>query len=122
MPYKIIPEEKGLLTKWWGQATSSEIVQMQEQGHARPDYDRLHYSIHDFSECDHFACNQSDIEYSAALDGAASKTNKQILIAIVGSNPEVLEVVNAYIGFGLSPYPVRVFFSMEDARAWVMQT
>lgn len=122
MPYKIIPEDHGLLIQWWGDVATSEIVQMQEQGHARQDFDRLHYAIHDFSACDHFAIVESDIEYSAALDGAASKTNNKIKIAVVGGNQEVMKVVNAYINYGLSPYPVRVFFSLEDARAWVTQT
>ncbi len=119
MPYELISEEKGLLTKWWGKVTSSEMIQMQEQVHAHPEFENLHYSIHDFSKCDYFACNKDDIEYSAAIDGAASKTNNQILIAVVSSNPEVLEAVYAYVGCGLSPYPVRAFLFMEDARAWL---
>jgi hypothetical protein len=119
MPYKIIPEQNGLLTKWWGTVTSSEMIRMQEQVHALPDFAHLNYSIHDFSECNHFTYSENDVEYSAAIDGEAAKTNNQILIAVVGGNPEVWEVVNSYVGFGLSPYPVRVFFSMDDARAWV---
>jgi|GEM_PF-4562662 len=95
---------------------------MQERGHAHPDFDILHYSIHDFSDCGRFACNESEIEYSAAIDGAASATNNKIKVAVCGGNPDVLEVVNAYMSNGLSPFPVRVFSSIEDARKWVTQT
>jgi hypothetical protein len=122
MPYKLIPENSGLLIKWWGSATSSEMIRLQEEGHARPDFDNLHYSIHDFSECDHIVSSKEDLQYSAAIDRAASLSNKNILIALVSSNPEVLEAVDGYMGMGLSPYPIRVFSSMEGARAWVTLT
>ncbi len=92
---------------------------MQEQGHADPGFDHVRYSIHDFSECDHFAVSQSDIQYSAAIDGAASRMNRTIKIAIVGGNEKVLEVVKAYMEVGLSPFPVGFFSTMEEARAWV---
>ena len=34
MPYKTIQEEHGVLTKWWGDASTSELIHMQEKVHA----------------------------------------------------------------------------------------
>lgn len=120
MPYKTIQEEHGLLTKWWGHATTSELIQMQEQAHASPEFDRNRYSIHDFGECNHFDCFPGDIDFSAAIDGAASISNPKIKIAVVAANQVVFEMVNAYMGAGLSPYPLRFFPSMREARAWAI--
>ena len=120
MPYKTIQEEHGVLTKWWGDASTSELIHMQEKVHAMPDFDIFFYSIHDFSQCDHFASKQNEVEYASALDAAAFLTNPKFKIAIVGANPEVLEAVNSFIILGLSPYPLRTFSLMDEARAWVM--
>lgn len=49
---------------------------MQERGHASPEFDCARYSIHDFSECDHFACDHEEIQHSAAIDGAAGRANR----------------------------------------------
>lgn len=80
MPYKSIWEERGLLTRWWGSATTAELIQMQERGHASPEFDCARYSIHDFCECDHFACYHEEIQHSAAIDGAAGRANRDIKI------------------------------------------
>jgi hypothetical protein len=89
MPYKTTLEENLLLTQWWGHSTISELIQLQSQWHAHPDFDRIRYSIHDFSECDTFAYDQSSNEYSAAIDMAASLSNPHIKIAVVAANTEV---------------------------------
>lgn len=118
MPYKTTRESHGLLTKWWGHSTNTEMVQMQEQVHSHPDFDAVRYSVHDFSSCESFAPSDSDVEFSAAIDGAASKSSKLIKIAIVAANSGVADMVSRYIGSGLSPYPVKFFTSMQEARVW----
>lgn len=120
MPYKITHEKHGALTKWWGDASTLELIQMQEQLHAHPDFDRMHYSLHDLAECVRFASKQDEVAYSAAIDGAASISNAKLRIAIVAANPEVLAAVNAYMDFELSPLPLRIFSFMDEARAWVL--
>lgn len=119
MPYKTTWESYGLLTEWRGNSTNTEMVQMQEQVHSHPDFDAVRYSIHDFSSCESFAPSNSDVEFSAAIDGAASKSSKLIKIAIVAANSGVADMVSRYIDSGLSPYPVKFFSSLLEAREWV---
>jgi len=119
MPYQTTIENRGLRVQWSGQATTAELIRMQEAAHAHPAFETFHYAIHDFRECEHFDHAQGDIEYSAALDGAASMTNAQIRIAIVGTSDEIKTLVNVYMNTALSPYPLRFFDTMDDARAWV---
>lgn len=118
MPYKTTWEANGLLTEWWGHSTNAEMVHMQEQAHCHPDFDTVRYSIHDFSRCESFAPSNVDIEFSAAIDGAASRKSKLINIAIVGANTGVSDMVSRYIDIGLSPYPVKFFDSLQEAREW----
>lgn len=119
MPYKMTWESHGMLTEWHGHSSNAEMVQMQEQVHCHPNFDTARYSIHDFSKCESFAPCNSDIEFSAAIDLAASKTSKLIKIAIVAANAEVSDMVSKYMDTGLSPYPVQFFSSLQEAREWV---
>lgn len=119
MPYVIIHEAHGVLVKWWGHASSADVVRMQEQAHANPNYDQFRYSIHDFSECVGFSCDLADMEYSAAIDAAAARINQRVKVAVVTNLPEVLQAAQAYWDNGLSPYPIRTFSTLEDARTWV---
>lgn len=118
MPYTTTLEAHGLLTEWRGHATNAEMVQMQEQVHRHPKFDVVRYSIHDFSKCDSFAPDNDDVEFSAAIDGAASTTSRLIKIAIVAANSGVLEMVSRYLESGHSPYPVQFFASLKEARKW----
>lgn len=119
MPFQTTIEKRGLLVQWSGRATTAELIRMQEAAHAHSAFETFHYAIHDFRECGHFDHVQGDIEYSAALDGAASMTNAQIRIAIVGASDEIKALVDVYMNTALSPYPLRFFDTMDAARGWV---
>ena len=118
MPYKTTREPHGLLTEWSGHSTNAEMVQMQEQVHRRADFDSVRYSIHDFSKCESFVPSDYDVEFSAAIDAAASKTSKFLKIAIVAANSGVTEMVSRYVDLDISPYPVKFFATLQEARAW----
>lgn len=107
-----------MLTEWWGHSTNAEMIQMQERVHCHPSADSIRYSIHDFSKCQIFEPNSCDSEYSAAIDGAASRTSKIVKIAFVGANAGVLEMVRQYVDSGLSIFPVQFFASLQEAREW----
>lgn len=61
---------------------------------------------------------RDDIEHSAAIDEATSKTNPEIRIAVVAANAEVTDMVNAYLKAMGSHYPLRFFPTMTEARTW----
>lgn len=119
MPYKTIWENNGAFTKWWGHSTSAELVEFLQRGQATPDFERIRYSIHDFSECESFSHDKCELEFVAALDGAGERTNPRIKIAVVAMRSDVIEMIHVYEQTMLSPYPLRIFSSVADARAWV---
>lgn len=118
MPYSTTLEKHGFFTRWQGTVTTAEVIRMQEQAHADPRFDSIHYSIHDFSECDALVYAPDSFDYIAAIDAAASKSNARIKIAIVTTNPAIAEGVQNYRNAGLSPFPMRLFASVDEARAW----
>lgn len=120
MPFRTTWEKDGLLTEWSGHATNAEMLQMQERVHCDPRFDvSVRYSIHDFSKCESFTPNRSDVEFSAAIDGAAGVTSKVLKIAIVAANAGVTDMVSQYLDIGLSPYPVKFFATLQEAREWL---
>lgn len=119
MPFDTTWERRGILTEWWGNATMTEMYQMQERVHGHPDFDDIEYSMHDFTKCVSLSHSGDDAAYAAAIDGAASKSNPTIKIAIVGANANIVAFCNEYIFTKLSPYPVRFFRTMNEAREWV---
>jgi len=119
MAYETLKEPRGILVTWRGAASAAEMIQMQEGAHAHAAFDTFRYSIHDFSRCDSFSWTPGDIEYSAAIDRAASQSNPNINIAIVGAKADVMEGAKAYIQTTFSPFPIRFFASLAEARSWV---
>lgn len=120
MPFKTTWETHGLLTEWSGHATNTEMVQMQERVHCDPRFDvSVRYSIHDFSKCESFTPNRRDVEFSAAIDGAAGMTSKALKIAIVAANAGAADMVSQYLNTRLSPYPVKFFATLQEAREWL---
>jgi hypothetical protein len=119
MPYKINWEPRGVLTQWWGHSTTAEMLKMQEHVHAHPNFDDIRYSIHDFTQCESYCSpDEGDVDYSAAIDAAASVTNWQVKIAIVSTSDDVINIVSQYVETGISNYPVRFFPTLQDAREW----
>ena len=58
----------------------------------------------------------------AAIDSVASKTNKQIKIAQVTKDQDMIELVTRYDDqLEDNTYETRVFSSLEDARKWLAQ-
>lgn len=62
-----------------------------------------------------------EIEEMSAIDSAAALTNKNIRIAVVATNPDVLAAANTYASSSLTVIPTKVFCSMSEARAWLGQ-
>ena len=103
--------------------TGSEEVQLsihRAQSDAR--FDAITDEIIDFTGCEQAKVRLDVVEEVAATDFAASKSNPNIRRVVVTDNPEIMNAVNHYIDSGLSPYPIRVFSSVADAREWFTLT
>jgi hypothetical protein len=119
MPYRSVWEAHGVLTTWEGCATGEEFIDFIKKGQADPSFDELRYSLHDFTACTSTDFSLASIEELAALDSAGALTNSRIKIGVVTNREDVRSKVRDYLGTELSPYPVRIFPSIDEARNWV---
>lgn len=114
-------EKRGIVRRFFGKVTGQDLAASAIEGQADRRFDQLRYVINDFRDCESFVVDPATMEEVAARDSGAAKTNGNIVIAVVSDDPKVLEVSDIYVKDPLSPYPVKNFGTMEDARAWLLE-
>lgn len=119
MPYRITWEEHGIHVRYTGIVTTEEVLAYatEVQGDAR--FDDIRYSLNDFSACEGVVSSQPALELLAAGDNGAAASNPRVKIAVVTDRQDVIDTVRAYLEIGLSRYPLRIFPTLTEARAWV---
>jgi hypothetical protein len=118
--YKIVWEPpSGVLKQHYGAVTGEEILQavVEVEGNAR--FDELRYVINDLSRCTEFSVDREYVDLVAAIDRAASLTNRNIRIAIVAADPAIVDMAAHFAESPVNVYPTRLFATLEDARTWV---
>ncbi|MCL4696113.1 MAG: hypothetical protein KJ023_03490 [Burkholderiaceae bacterium] len=84
-------------------------------------FDCVRYVINDFSACTDLSVDMEVIREMAAMDSAASHSNPHIRIAIVGVSELIQAGIAAYAGVALSPYPVKLVATLDEARRWLTE-
>lgn len=118
MAYRLEWEPRGAYKSFHGFVTSDEFSASIAafQGDAR--FDTARYSINDFSDVDGHGVTESDVRRFAAFAVGAFNTNRRIRIAIVTTDPGIRALVEFYASPGLAPFPLAIFATLPDARAW----
>jgi hypothetical protein len=122
MPYQLSWDRSTTLTVTYsGQTSAAEFLKavLAEQGDYR--FDTLRRVLHDFTGitgCTHTNEILAEMDYQSI--GAAC-TNPDIRIAIVATRPDVNAMFDALLDLRLSAYPMRIFTSLTEARAWLSQ-
>lgn len=120
MPYKITWKPRGVIWTFYNSITSHEAMQANLDIYGDPRFDDLLYQIVDISAVDKFDVIDEDLDTAAALDHAATLSNSRLVVAIVATKKEAIEVAKLYeAGMRDSSWKVRVFCSIEDARKWI---
>lgn len=114
-------EERGIVRRFIGKVTGQDLAASAIEGQADARFDLLRYVINDFRDCESLVVDPSTMEEVAARDSGAARTNGNIVIAVVSDDPRVLAVSDLYVRDPLSPYPVRNFGTMDEARAWLRE-
>lgn len=119
MPFITTWENRGIYTEWTGHSSSAEMVEFLTATQANQQFDGAVYSIHDFSACESFSLDDDEMAFVAALDSAGALTNAKIKIAVVTRREDVRNMVTFYRNTLLSRYPVKIFETLHEARAWL---
>lgn len=120
MPHRISYEANaGACIRYWGDVTIEEIARVVRQGQALPSFTDRRYTIHDFTGIERFSCGPQAVEGLAATDSGAALTNRRLQVLVVTTRPEIEQMVRDYRAVGVPAFPVQVFPSMQEARAWL---
>jgi hypothetical protein len=120
MPFHIIKEQRGVYKKFSGFVTNCEFLQSIFENQSDPDYDRLVYSINDFSEVTDHNVTPKDVNIAGGYALGAEFTNSQIKIAIITEDQGIQDLVSGFTA--ISNYPLKIFSSVQDARNWIAKS
>ncbi len=119
MGYELHWEDRGVVKGYFGQVSSEELLAPVVATEADERFDTLRFVINDFLEAKSVAFTQADIDAIAAHDMGAAVTNPHIKVAVVATQPEVIDLVQRYMQAAVRAYPTSIFSTMAEARAWV---
>ena len=114
-------EALGVHRKLIGQVRGAELLASVMEVEGDPRFDELRYTINDLSECEQLSVTREDVQHIAAVDYAASRSNPRIRVAVVGSMPQLRELIDLYSQTAQDAYPMRLFQTLEEARVWLRQ-
>jgi hypothetical protein len=117
--YELHWEGRGVVKRYFGQVSGEELLAPVVATEADERFDMLRFVINDFLEAKSVVFTQADIDTIAAHDMGAAATNPYIKVAVVATQPEVIDLVQRYMQAAVRAYPTSIFSTMAEARAWV---
>lgn len=119
MPCRLTWEPKGVVRQCTGITTGSEIAASVREVEADARFDDLRFVINDLTDCAGLSIAPEDVAYFAAMDTAAAYSNERIRIAMVGTLPDMANLVAGYARLLRGVYRVRRFETLREARDWL---
>lgn len=113
-------ESQGVVVTYSNQLHSKALARIVRDIQSDPHYDNLRYVIHDCSLCTGADYSVNDLLELAATDGVAARTNLNVRVAMVATQPEIVDLTKTYLSFGLNLHEVKMFSTIHEARMWVM--
>ncbi len=119
MGYEIHWKPGGVVRRFFGHVTGSELLAVVVEIQADERFDSLHYVINDFLDVSGFALTPNAIDEISAIDGAAAMTNSRIRVATVATAPAIVATSTQFANSPLNAYLTRIFESMTNAMEWL---
>lgn len=121
MAFSLTWEEHGVLVEFSGKVSAAELVKANDVWYSDPRFDTIRYYICDLTRVQHFDLAASDAEFAAATDKGASLTVERLKGALVATDAGIREMAETYIATSVdldSTWDLRLFDSLDEARAW----
>lgn len=119
MPYQTEREAHGIHQKFWGDLLPPELFDSLKAIPETPDFPSLRYIIKDYREVNTFDIGVKTLLEGLALNMHWKHINPHIVVAVVTTDPEVIDVCRTALTYPFDAYPRQVFSTLEDARAWI---
>lgn len=119
MGYKLAWEPRGVVIRFFGQISINDLKKATIEYGSDARFDNLLHVIADYSQIAGCITRPADIEDIWAQDTGAKFSNPKIKKAIVTTSPEVIKLATYYKKELGSAFPVEIFTTEVDARAWL---
>ena len=120
MPYELIWEPEGVIRRFTGNPDTRELLQAGNDTRTDVRSKGYRYVINDFLGCTDYTITKTSVDEVIAIDRAAApRLKSRIRIAILGVAPSIIAATDWYIKSPMNIYPVRIFSTLADARAWL---
>lgn len=122
MPYTTQWESKGIVWKFYGDVTATEISNANDEFYSNPQSDKAKYQIIDALQVTTVEWSELNIKKTAAYDIGANRVIKDLKVAYVADNDEIISKLENYIEISRhlnSSWQFKGFHEMDDAREWV---
>ena len=117
MPYQILWEPPhGVVRRYQGAITGRQQLESLQLVMGDERFDTLRYSLTDYLDVDHYELADGDFDTLAALHYGSYQSNPRIGYIAVARHADVRVALERFIGMGVSPYPLHVVPTMEQAR------
>lgn len=121
MAYEMTRVARGLIVTYRGEISDLEVAEFAQRCEADACFVDLRYVLHDFSACTGLTYSADRLNELSAIDAAAARSNSEIHIIIVASQPDVLAAVDIYRNAGFAGFDLSVFASLAEAKRFVAQ-
>jgi len=119
LPYTYEWRKSQFLATFKGNVVSNEVFSCSDIFESDSRFDDLRSSIWDFSAVDSVSISVEEIIGRAAIDRAASKSNRKIKLAIFTNRPSEEIFANLYKAENLDiDWDIKIFKTKKEALEW----
>jgi len=120
MAYRIRWEGHGVYRRFFGTISASEFLDAYKEMSSDVRFEFVRYIVTDFLEARKNAdVDERDAKAFAALERLNFYSAPNIVNAAVATDAEILAHLRYFESLNLSPYPLGIFSTVAEARAWV---
>jgi len=120
MSYKTDYMSKGVIWNFYNTMTADDLYESSTAVYGHPDFDGMRFQIVDMTQVQEVTIDEDSMEMITGMDLAASQTNPYIVVAVVGSDDKIKQLVDIYesVDNG-APWKTEVFSQRTEAIAWI---
>jgi hypothetical protein len=119
MPFEIVWESRGVCRRYFGTLLAAEIQRSIEMICEDARFDDLRYCICDYRDVTRVGSSGEELAVATAQLRGATRTNPNIIAAVVATQPAMLAGLNALPLLQSGPNPSAVFATPDEAHAWI---
>jgi hypothetical protein len=112
-------ETKGVVLRYTGAITSSEMNFAAERVQASAKFDSIQFAIHDLSACESLTNDPTDLTTMVARASSAVRRHKVIAVAFVGTIRALHEAFSHIKSVDIYGREMGLFDSVAEARAFI---